>query len=424
VTSSRKRLAARSVDRDVLPAEDGTRRRPRTGRLAIAAGLFYLASRLCVILGAAAVATQQATVESGRVGDRGQAVFSPGGMSLLRRMLGVLTSWDSQWYLTITRYGYPAHIPADVNGSMLESRAAFFPVYPYLVRLVDAILPGGSATAAVITNLVTGFVAVYLVGVLALRLYDEEVARLSMLLFAVFPGSLILSFGYAEALFICGAAGALILVHDERWIAAGSVAAVASMTRPTGLAIGVAFVVAAAVSWRHRRSWRPVVGSLLALSGYAAALALIGFRAGEYGAWFRVQRDAWDEGLSFGWSTFRASWDAIVNPFESPRSLLTLLTIVVLVVLVVASVSARLPLPLMVYSLAIAALMLVPLTVSARPRFLLAAFPLFIGTGAWITRRKRSGTAWNPELDLLFVGVCCAGLTALTALYGSGAAVP
>ena len=69
------------------------------------------------------------------------------------------------------------------------------------------------------------------------------------------------------------------------------------------------------------------------------------------------------------------------------------------------------------YSLVVIGLMLLPATVTARPRFLFTAFPLFICAAAWWPRRDRA--VW----DLILV-TCGAGLTALTALYGVFGAIP
>ena len=43
----------------------------------------------------------------------------------------------------------------------------------------------------------------------------------------------------------------------------------------------------------------------------------------------------------------------------------------------------RLPLPWVAFSVVIIALMLIPETVTARPRFVFTAFPLFIAVAAW-----------------------------------------
>ena len=61
--------------------------------------------------------------------------------------------------------------------------------------------------------------------------------------------------------------------------------------------------------------------------------------------------------------------------------------------------------------------MLLPSTVTARPRFLFTAFPLFIAAAVWFERNKRD---WWPYV----IGACSAGLVGLTALYGVLGAIP
>ena len=78
----------------------------------------------------------------------------------------------------------------------------FFPAYPMLVRGVDRVLPGGDTLAALFTNFVLGAVAIFLLGVMARRLYGEQVAAKAMVLGAMFPGSFVLSFAYTEALLL------------------------------------------------------------------------------------------------------------------------------------------------------------------------------------------------------------------------------
>ena len=75
-----------------------------------------------------------------------------------------------------------------------------------------------------------------MVGLLARRLFDDMVAERAMVLFAVFPGSFVLSFAYAEAMFIVLAAVCFWYLLDERWVLAGLAAALAGATRPNGLA--------------------------------------------------------------------------------------------------------------------------------------------------------------------------------------------
>jgi hypothetical protein len=69
------------------------------------------------------------------------------------------------------------------------------------------------------------------------------------------------------------------------------------------------------------------------------------------------------------------------------------------------------------YCLGILALMLLPNTVTARPRFLYTALPLFISAAAFLHSVRRD---WWPYV----IGACSAGLVILTALYGVLGAIP
>ena len=131
----------------------------------------------------------------------------------------VLTSWDGRWYLEIIRHGYPSSIPPNITYSQVEARAAFFPVYPMLARAVDVVLPGGDTFAAIFLNIVLGAVAVLLVGLLARELYGVGIASRAMVLFAVFPGSFVLSFTYSEATLIVLAAACLLFLLPRAVVA-------------------------------------------------------------------------------------------------------------------------------------------------------------------------------------------------------------
>jgi hypothetical protein len=104
------------------------------------------------------------------------------------------------------------------------------------------------------------------------------------------------------------------------------------------------------------------------------------------------------------------------------------LSLVALLVLVVAGWRRRLPLPMLVYSAVVIGLMIMPSTVTARPRFVYTAFPLLIALAACFEPRP-DGTpsrwdAWRQDLWSLTVAICAAGLVAVTTLYGAFAAIP
>ena len=390
----------------------------RRWRRAVGAGLAaYVVSRLCVLAGAA-VRASQLTIDARVEGDP-----EPGTASLVT---SVLTSWDGRWYLELVRRGYPTDIPPNVTYDDLEARAAFFPMYPGAVDVFDTVLPGGDTFAALLLNLILGAVAVVLVGTMARRVFDVRVATRAMFVFAFFPGSFVLSFAYSEALLIVFSASCLLLLMDERWLLAGLAAALATATRPNGIAVVLACLVAAAVVVRDRREWRALGAVVLAPLGFVAFQLYVDGVAGERGAWFRVQSEAWAEGASFGLTAIRNTFTFVTDPFESPAGALTALSLVALVGMGYCAWRRRLPLPWIAYCAVVIALMLIPETVTARPRFVFTAFPLFVAVAAWwpepdpATAGDRVG--WDRagwDFVLLLSGAGLVGLTGLYAVFGA-----
>lgn len=386
------------------PAERGEWHR------ALAVGLAaFVVSRLCVLAGAGVRASQlvvDANVDN-----------EPRPGTPIKLITSVFTQWDGNWYMEIVRGGYPRSIPPDITYFQREARAAFFPLYPTLVRAVDRVLPAGDVFAALLLNLVLAVSAVVLVGVLARRLYGVQVAERTMVLFAVFPGSVVLSYAYAEALLIVLAAACLWFLMDDRWLLAGIAAGLATATRPNGIALVAACAVAAGIAIYRRRDWLSLIAPLLAPIGFISFQLFLAGHTGESWSWFRVQREAWREGTSFGASAISNTLSFFTHPFESPTDALTAVSFFALLGLLWCLWRKRLPWPMVAYIAVVIILMLVPSTVTARPRFLFTAFPLFISVAAWWPRRDRVG--W----DLMMVA-CGAGLTALTTLYGVFGAIP
>ena len=134
--------------------------------------------------------------------------------------------------------------------------------------------------------------------------------------------------------------------------------------------------------------------------------------------WFRVQREAWDEGISFGMTALRGIGNALVasaelagqpaHPLQRRRDAGDGLRL---------GEGAAARRPCSTYCFVVLALMLMPSTVTARPRFLYTAFPLLIGVAAWWPERwKQRGTGC--------MAACGAGLVLLPVLYGGFAAIP
>lgn len=387
-------------------------------------GLVYLLSRLCVAVGAAIVAAELRADENKRLADFPFSLYAdphyvgkPIPRSAVRPMLDVLTSWDGVWYMRIVRNGYPTSVRPNVTYFVEDARAAFFPTYPMLVRFMDRILPGSDTLAALFTNFVLGAVAVFLIGLLARELFDVQVAERTMILVAIFPGSFVLSFAYTEALLLCVGAACMWFLLRRQWWLAGIFAAIGTATRPNGIALIAACAVAAFIAIRRDRDWSSLAAPVLAPLGFLGFMAFLGAHTGERGVWFRVQTEAWGEGTSFGFTAIRRTFEAVTQPLTSPTNTITAVSVLTLVLLLWFLRKHPLPAFMVAYVAVVILLMLLPETVTARPRFVFTAFPLFISAGAWFSRDHRD---WWPFV----LSACAAGLVGLTALYGVLGAIP
>jgi Dolichyl-phosphate-mannose-protein mannosyltransferase len=389
---------------------DGWRAACRTGAVA------YLLSRVFVVLGAGLASAARAAAIPLYKLDTQLGIEKP--KSALTGMIDALTAWDGRWYYEIVRFGYPSSVPPNITYEQTEARAAFFPVYPWIIRAADKVLPGSGVTAGLIVNAVLGAIVVYLVGRLTLAWFNETtVARRAMVLAAFFPGSYVLTITYSEATLLVAVLLGLLYLHRHQWLAAGIASLVATACRPNGVAMVAACAVAAFIAIRARREWRALIAPLLAPIGFVAVQLYIGGQANERSVWFRVQREAWQEGTSFGWTALKQIGDFASHPFSSPTNVVTVASIVSLVIGAIAMRKARPPAEAVAYTVAVVVLMLLPATVTARPRFVYTAIPLIIAAARVWPKR------WSREADSFVYAMCGAGLVTLMTLYGLYAVV-
>ncbi|WP_225822197.1 glycosyltransferase family 39 protein [Streptomyces naphthomycinicus] len=159
--------------------------------------------------------------------------------------------WDSLWYSRVAElgYGYEVRLP---NGDV-HSNLAFFPLLPWLERLLHAVAPLSYADAGFVVSLLASLAAATGVYAVAEHVYGSRVGVCAVLLWAVLPVGVVQSMAYSESLFTALAAWSLYAVLTGRWVSAGVLAALAGLTRPVGAAVVAAVWVAAVVSFGRER---------------------------------------------------------------------------------------------------------------------------------------------------------------------------
>jgi mannosyltransferase PIG-V len=317
-------------------------------------------------------------------------------------LLAPLARWDAVWYLHVADSGYGES----------ETQAAFFPLYPLLVRGLATPFGGSPAAlliAAYAVALGAFLAALTLLHRLVVLELGHRIAEPTLLLLAVFPAALYFGAPYAESLFLLLSVAAFYAARTGRWAAAGACAAAAAATRNSG----VLLMLPLALLWWSSRERDPRAGAwiLLAPLGLAAFALYLGLAEGD-ALRFAHAHEAWYRELKLpvvgAWDALVAAWDGLRQVVSNQREVvyfhraggdpirvgaLNLMLFGSLVFGVAACVGAFRRLPL-AYGAWVAISLLLPLSEPASPeplmslpRFLAVTFPIFMWLALWCEER-------------------------------------
>jgi MFS family permease len=162
-----------------------------------------------------------------------------------QQWLQIWDQWDFGYYQKIAEFGYSGE-----DGSI-----AFYPLFPWSIRLVASI--GGSyLAAALIVSAVASVVAAILLRRLVQLDYPTSVAMRSVWFFLIFPTAYFLHIGYSESLFLALALASILAARIERWWLAGLLGAFCWMTRGTGAILVPALAIEATQQYCSTRRWK------------------------------------------------------------------------------------------------------------------------------------------------------------------------
>lgn len=225
--------------------------------------------------------------------------------------------FDGNWYALIATRGYWLD-SVDVQGPV-----AYFPAYPSLLWALHAVTGVSVKLLGTIVTIACGAGALVAVCRWLADRLDERVTRIAFVTLLVYPYVFYL-FGavYGDALFLLAAVGAFLLLERDHAVLAGLAGAVATATRPVGIALVIG-LVAVALMRRHaverpagrrvpRLRWRRLrpgdAGVLLSLGGLAGYMVFLGVRFGRPFAFDEVQSaPGWDQG-SGPRTWFKITW--------------------------------------------------------------------------------------------------------------------
>jgi hypothetical protein len=220
---------------------------------------------------------------------------------------GLFGGWfryDGRWYDIIATQGY------SYAGPTTQSPAAFFPAYPLVLWTLHAVTGVSVKLAATLVTIACGAGTVVLFRRWCGDRADRTTAMAAVVTMLLYPYCFYLMGAvYADALFLVATIGAFVLLDRGHPVLAGLAGAVATASRPVGIAVVVGLV--AVTLWRNgtisrigrrlrvdRSTLRPAdAGVLLSIGGLIGWMTYLGVRFGHPLAFQEVQQaPGWDQG--------------------------------------------------------------------------------------------------------------------------------
>jgi hypothetical protein len=303
--------------------------------------------------------------------------------------------WDGHYYSDIARHWYGQGPP---GSSEQLVRVAFFPLYPFLVRLL-----GGSDWALVVLPNVFFFGALVVIYVVARRYLEPDRAELAIWVLAFGPAAMFFSFPYSESLYLLLTAASFALLEAGLWLPAALLAGAGATTRVSGVLMSLAFW-SEALRTRAARI-RLVLAGFLPVAGLAAVAAIDWIQVGDPFAFARAQA-TWVSPHRNPLYPVGTIGTAILSgdPFR-PEAI----GLPVLILFAVAAVWVLRTMPLG-YGAYSAALILLGLRQAlylgsffSVPRYIVAAFPCYFAFAVFLAPRRNLLLAWLALSSLVLV---------------------
>ena len=203
-------------------------------------------------------------------------MLAPGTGPLGEGFFDIWVRWDARHFLEVAEFGY-------TDARTDPHAAAFFPLYPLLIRLLGAAGLPLSVAGMLISAGATVVASAYLYA-LAEEELGEGAGRRAALYLVLFPTAVFLIAPYSEALFLAGAVPAFYYARRGQWFQAALPAAVAVGSRAAGLFL----LFGLALEVLRRGDFRRAVLARAGIALGAAALPAL-----AYGGYlFAVKGDA------------------------------------------------------------------------------------------------------------------------------------
>jgi hypothetical protein len=213
-----------------------------------------------------------------------------------RALIDSWSIWDGDYYMAIAQHGYTFR---NVEWPSIP----FFPLYPFLIRLILPLCGGNVAlAAALVANSAFVLALVFLYQLLRID-FGEALAIRTILLLLAFPMSLFFAASYTESLALALTVLVVWALRRHRWWLAGIAGFFLALTRLPGVLVAPIILLAYLEhqQWRWPRvRWAALAAALPAL-GLGVFMAYQWYRFGTPLAFLQAQTQ-WEQHLSPPWA--------------------------------------------------------------------------------------------------------------------------
>ena len=288
--------------------------------------------------------------------------------------------WDTGHYIEIADFGYDFD---PVN-------SVWPPLYPYLIKAVGKIIQPTILAAILVSNFFF-IVGLFLMYLLIINLFDEEVAKSSLFYAVIFPTSFYFVAGYTESIFLASSAAVFLLIKKKKWLLAGIISAFATLTRVQGILLIIPIVVELLQDYLKDRNLKNLfVNSLACMyAPFAYGLYSLYVFYGLNTEWpWSTLSNQWNQYFSWPWEGIIALISILLGkPIENDitPTLVKLLNIILPIgaAFLLYQIRKKIPLSLSMYSWTMLLLIMGKIddnnAINSTIRYLISIFPIFIG---------------------------------------------
>lgn len=313
-----------------------------------------------------------------------------------------LAQWDGGNFLNIASNGY-----SDFQNF------AFFPLYPFLIKIVGIFTLGNKLLSAIIISNICFILFLTKFYSYVSRITTKKKALSTFLVFLFYPVTFYCLVVYSESLFLFLAIYSLSAIHEKKFLKASIFASLASLTR----FIGISLVILVPVIYIMQVKFKPLNIAKTLLFTAVSSISILLFSAysfyltSEPFKFVSVQK-LWQRNLSDPVSTtFPYIWSILTLQTRPVNDYLDLILTLIFLFLLMLGVK-KIPRELWIFSLLAILIPTYTGTLTSMPRYLLPAFGVFIIIGDLLERK--------PNLTIPVYSLSLALECLLAALFING----